>query len=174
MKAFRFPLERVLDWRRSEMGVEENKLRQLHAAVRALDQERAELEQTRARTEQTLISSSAVNADELHALENWRIAVRLRCEAIARRRKEREGEIAAQQQKLLEARRRYRLLDKLKERRLQEWRYELAREESLLWGGLQPGQSRKPVQHSKAVQTGEAVPNVPNSEAVQQTEGVRH
>ena len=132
MKAFRFPLSRVLDWRRSEMELEENKLKQMHASLGELDRARAELESARSAAEQALVAQAVVEAQELHALDGWRWAVKVRCEEIARRRREQEAEIAAQQQKLMEARRRYRLLDKLRERRHAEWRYELEREEAEL------------------------------------------
>ena len=138
MKAFRFPLARVLEWRRTEMELEENKLKQLHAAVRELDRQRDQWQRSRDQEEQAVVARATVEARDLHALDNWRLAVKLRCAEIARRRRECEAGIAAQQQKLLEARRRYRLLDKLQERRLTEWRYELAREEAAESGARPP------------------------------------
>ena len=44
MNSFRFPLEKVLAWRRSQLEIEESHYRQTLAAVARLDRDRAELE----------------------------------------------------------------------------------------------------------------------------------
>ena len=143
MRAFRFRLDRVLDWRRTQLDLEEGRLKQLHAAVAALDRQRAELESAGAAARRDVSTREAVEGFDLHLLEAFRAAVRSQCERLQQERRKREAEIARQQQKLLEARRRLRLLENLRERRRAEWRYEMDREEesALVWRPAGP-QSR--------------------------------
>jgi len=44
MNSFRFPLKRVLDWRRTQLGIQEARYKQQAAALAALDGLRAEIE----------------------------------------------------------------------------------------------------------------------------------
>ena len=129
MKAFRFRLDRVLDWRRTELDLEESRLKQLHASIAALDRERAALESTRDAAARALLCQVAVDGTELHALSAYRTAVRRQSDRLLQKRRGRQAELDEQQQKLLEARRRLRLLENLKERRRVEWNYELQRQE---------------------------------------------
>jgi len=129
VKAFRFRLDRVLDWRRTQLDLEETRLRQLHAAVAELDRRRSDLAAAGEEARRSLAIRSSADAFELHAFEAFRAAVKLQCRRLAEKRREREAEIANQQQKLLEARRRCRLLENLRDRRLSEWKYETQRQE---------------------------------------------
>jgi len=130
MKGFQFRLERVLDWRRTEMNLEESRLKQLHGAIALLDQERAAAETSRDEAARAVVSRSSVDGTELQLLAAYREAVRLYATRLGQKRREREFELASQQQKLLEARRRLRLLENLKERRRAEWNYEVERRAS--------------------------------------------
>ncbi len=129
MKAFRFRLDRVLDWRHTELDLEESRLKQMHAAVAALDRERAELESNATEARRQVALRESVDARDLHALSAFREAVDLQRQRLAVKRRQREAEIVTQQQKLLEARRRCRLLENLRERRMAEWKYETQRQE---------------------------------------------
>jgi flagellar export protein FliJ len=128
MKAFRFRLEQVLNWRRTELDLEEDRLRKMHRAVEALDRERAELASARDDAGRSLLSRAAVYGADLQLLASYQDAVKRQSARLERSRTERQAEIAAQQEKLMEARRRFRLLEKLRERRLAEWRYESDRQ----------------------------------------------
>ena len=129
MNAFRFPLERVLGWRRSELELEEHKFQQLVAAVAAVDREMADLAATRIQAETTVREWSSLSGSDLAALGSFRLyAVKKNTELAARRvvcaRRVADGRNA-----MLEARRRFRLLERLRERRYEEWR--LARDKEL-------------------------------------------
>jgi flagellar export protein FliJ len=130
MKAFRFRLDRVLDWRRTEMDLQQSRLKQIHATMSRLDQEREAMESAQAEAARALLARPAVDGTDLHALSMYRAAVRLHTARLARKRREHESELAVQQQKLLEARRRLRLLENLKDRRRVEWNYEANRQEA--------------------------------------------
>jgi flagellar biosynthesis chaperone FliJ len=122
MNAFRFRLERVLEWRRTRLELEENKFRRETAALAALDRARAELEAAGVKAEVQLRQSRTITGRELAALGEFRLLVRSREADVARQRAERAKSLAAQRAALLEAQRRCRLLERLKERRLEEWR----------------------------------------------------
>jgi flagellar export protein FliJ len=128
MKNFRFRLDQVLRWRRTELDLEEGRLKQLHAAVAALDLERAALESARDDAGRSLFSQAAIYGADLQLLASYRDAVRRQSARLVQNRTAREAELAAQKEKLLESRRRFRLLEKLKERKLTEWQYETERQ----------------------------------------------
>jgi len=128
MKRFVFGLESVLRWRRSLFEQEQNRLRALVAERDAIGLRLRELEQLRQRAERALLEAPAVTGGELAALESYRR--RLSAER-ARRQEELAGcerRIQAQRERVVEARRRVRLLERLKERRYAEWEAEANRE----------------------------------------------
>ena len=128
MKSFRFRLDRVLDWRRTELEMEEDRLRKMHAALAAIDRERAGLESTRDQACRALLARASVDGAELQLLSGYRTAVKLQCARLEQQRREREQAAAEQQQRLMAARRKLRLLENLKDRRLAEWKYETERQ----------------------------------------------
>jgi hypothetical protein len=122
MTRFHFPLQRVLDWRRTQLEIEEAKFRQATAALAALDHARAELEAGAIRTEFEVRRWEPVAGGDLAALGAYRTRVRQEDARLAAKRSECARTAAAQQTAMLEARRRLRLLERLKERRLAEWK----------------------------------------------------
>jgi len=128
MKAFRFRLDRVLDWRRTEMEMEETRLKQLRTAAAELDREKALVESTRDEAGRAVLARGNVDGSELQLLSSYNTAVKLVCARLDEKRRAAEKAAQAQQQKLLEARRRLRLLENLKDRRLAEWKYETERQ----------------------------------------------
>jgi hypothetical protein len=121
MKAFQFPLERVLDWRRTQLELEEARYKQQADSLTGLDRQRAEVEAAGIRAEIQVREWSPIAAGDLSALGNFRLYVKAQESEIARRRFEAAQKLAEQQKLMLEARRRCRLLERLKERRLAEW-----------------------------------------------------
>ena len=128
MTSFRFPLKKVLDWRRVQLGVEEARYKQQAAELAGLDRERAELEAAGIRTEVQVRAWNPVAGHELGALDAFRAHVKARETEIALRRMESARKLGEQQKVMLEARRRCRLLERLEERRLAEWRAACAHE----------------------------------------------
>jgi hypothetical protein len=124
MKPFRFALERVLGWRQSQLELEETRLRQQAAALAGLDRQRAELEALGVRAEVQVRNWSDVAGRDLAALGGFRLYVKARETELEARRAESRQKLAAQQAAAQEARRRFRLLERLKERRLAEWQRE--------------------------------------------------
>lgn len=147
MTAFRFRLERVLQLRRVQLELEEAKLRQAAAALAAIDREQSALETRAASAEVEVRRWSEVAGRDLAALEDFRAHARSQQQLLAARRAQAVRDLAAQETAMLEARRRCRLLERLKERRWSEWRAASDREleeiaaESWLaqWGRAEPG-----------------------------------
>jgi hypothetical protein len=121
MKSFQFPLQKALDWRRVQLELEESRYKQQVAALAALDRQRAEVEASGIRAEIQVREWNPVAAGDLSALGSFRQYVKHQESEIARRRVEASQKLAGQQKLMLEARRRCRLLERLKERRLAEW-----------------------------------------------------
>ena len=144
MTNFRFPLKRVLDWRRAQLELEEARYKQQAAALAALDRARAEIEASGIRAEIQVRQWDNLAGRDLSALGAFRLRVKAREAEIARRRLDCARKLEEQQRIMLEARRRCRLLERLEERKAAEWRAARDREleetasESYLakWGRL--------------------------------------
>ena len=128
MKSFDFPLEKVRQYREKQAQIEESKLERVYAGRRAVEARREALNRHRAETEKSLFATRSVNAAELAALDRWGRYVDEQNQLFARQLAQCDAEIAAQRARVVEARRQFQLLDKLKERRLAVWRTEYDRE----------------------------------------------
>jgi hypothetical protein len=122
MRAFQFPLRQALEWRRTQMGLEENKMRQLAGSLEQMALDAVKLDMVKARAEIAVCQAAVVEAGDLWALAAYRQRLIAEMQALARRRAECEKQLAAQRQKVLEAQRQCRLLEKLEQRRHAEWR----------------------------------------------------
>jgi len=145
MNAFRFPLDKVLDWRRQQLKLEEAQFRRHLRALAEIDRRRAEIEAAGAAAEEKVRGWDPLFGRELHALGVFRLHTKQQELDLARPRAECQQAIAGQQKKMLEARRRVRLLERMKERRLAEWHAAADREleqlasESYLAGWVRRG-----------------------------------
>jgi hypothetical protein len=122
MTTFKFPLQRALDWRGTQLELAEARVEQQLAALAALDQARAELEAMGKRTELEVRQFSPLGGGDLSALGTFRLTIKVRGRELVAKRAECLKELAVRQAALVECRRRCRLLERLKERRLTEWR----------------------------------------------------
>ena len=111
-----------MKWRRTQLEIEEAKYQQRLAAVAALDRARAEMEASGIQAEVQVRAWRPLAGNDLVALSRFRQSVRAREKQIAVRRAESSQAADAQLRAMLEAQRRCRLLERLKERRLAEWR----------------------------------------------------
>ena len=128
MTAFRFPLQKALEWRGTQLELEEARFRQATEAVANLDRARAALQSAGAQAELELRAQRSVTAPELEALGEFRLHVRRREHEIAARKAEAMRRLAEREAAMLDARRRCRLLERLRERRLAEWTRQRDRE----------------------------------------------
>lgn len=122
MSAFRFRLERVLEWRRAQLAMEEARYRERLGALAALDGESAALEASGVEAEVRVRGWHPRSGGDLAALAAFRHGLRVRRQQIAGQRAKCAAALEAQSKAMLEAQRRCRLLERLRERREAEWR----------------------------------------------------
>ena len=128
MAPFCFQLERVLEWYRTQASLEEERLRLCaDAAAHAV----AEMERHRRDSlarQMEVLRSPKIQASELAALGAFRRRAK-QVDRDLREKCQRTGQALEQQRGVaLLAQRRLRLIEKLRDRRLAEYRYEAARE----------------------------------------------
>jgi len=121
MNAFRFPLQKALDLRRMQLDQEQAKFKQEAETVAALDRQRAESEASGIRAEIDVRQWGLVDGSDLRALDRFRLRVKADGGRIAQQRVAAARALEAQQEAMLQARRRAKLLERLRERRLAEW-----------------------------------------------------
>ncbi len=136
MKTFRFRLQRVLNWRRQQLELVEATIERIHAELRNLDASRRRLQKSLWESELQIREPRVLEGSELGALARYQRFVKARQATLLEERKQCEVRLAEQRQKLEEARRRVRLLEKLQQRRLAEWKAEAAKEMEGLAGEL--------------------------------------
>ena len=128
MRAFEFPLRQVLEWRRTQLETEENKLRQMAARVEECALALVKLDQERVRAEQAVREPAAIDAADLWAWSQYRKRLLAQQKALGVRKQECEQQVALQRERTREAQRQCRLLENLEERRRTAWRVEADRE----------------------------------------------
>ena len=136
MQRFRFPLEKVREWRGTQVELEEARLEKLLGERQQLEATLAQLDAGRVLEERAVLRMTRVSAEQLAALDYYRIYVEERKRQTQAQIAECGGRIARQRTRLMEARRNFQLLDRLKERRLAEWRLDFSREQEALAGEL--------------------------------------
>ena len=121
MSGFRFSLEKALDLRRLQLELEESKFQQQAAALLELDRIRDHMRASRANAEAQVRAGGSALGLDLAALGAFRLHVQAKEKGLAQRRVEGEKKLEERRNAMLEARRRCRLLERLKERRKGEW-----------------------------------------------------
>jgi flagellar FliJ protein len=123
MKTFRFPLQRVLEWRALQLRVEEEKLAGLQQQLVSLLQLREKLALERNRSESHLFASGAAAGSELQSWALYQARLAKQQEILKAQLLQCEKLVLDQRQRLLKARTDHRVLEKLKERRWRQWVY---------------------------------------------------
>jgi flagellar export protein FliJ len=128
MSGFHFSLEKALDLRRLQLELEESRFQQQAAALRELDRMREVMRASRANAEAQVRAGGWAQGLDLAALGAFRLHVQAKEKELAQRRVEGEKKLEERRNAMLEARRRCRLLERLKERRKAEWETAFNRE----------------------------------------------
>jgi flagellar export protein FliJ len=128
MKKFQFPLDRVLDWRRTQARMEQIKLQRMLAELRQLELQAASVLGEREAAQRAVVQSSSSLGSELQAFSSYRTASAKRSAALERDRSASLERISAQREVLSRKERDVRLLEKLREDRLRQWVQEQDRE----------------------------------------------
>jgi hypothetical protein len=122
MKRFQFPLETIRRWRLERVGIEELKLRQILAEKHKLAAIKAQIQSEIAQTLQQVLGQSSMRPLELESLDSFRLYVRGRVRDLDRQERQCEAKIVEQRNHVLEARRQFELVERLREKALTEWR----------------------------------------------------
>jgi flagellar export protein FliJ len=132
MKRFEFRLARVRDFRRQQLEMEEAKLELLRAERRQLEAESLRLRNEASGTRNSLMVTGSVEAQELVAADHYLHYLATAEKQQAAKMANSQERTAKQQQAVVEARRRVRLLEKLEEKQLRLWKADVDREQENL------------------------------------------
>ena len=120
MRRFQFRLQRILQWQQRACRLEEDKLRAALAEVAETEERLARLAAERVAIEQEFSSQVALAPPDLQALAAFRHKAVLGRHALEQELQKRQALLDAQRQKLLAERRRLEVIEKLRERALEE------------------------------------------------------
>lgn len=129
MKKFRFPLDRLRNWRQSCFEAEQARLQALVAEQRRVQAQRDALILEMDASVNRLAECGSACAEELIALNSFCLYAQHEARRLDQSQKHLGRDIEKQREKLLAARRDVEVLDQLRERRLQQWRAEAGREQ---------------------------------------------
>ena len=121
MKRFEFPLETVRRWRLERVGIEELKLRQILAEKHKLAAMKAQIQNEMTQTVQQVLGQSSMQPLELQSLDSYRLYIRGRVRDLENREHQCEAKIVEQRNQVLEARRQFELLERLRQKAMTEW-----------------------------------------------------
>lgn len=124
MAKFQFSLEKVLRWRSVELTGEEAKLKALVQEQLHLQKLLAEVSAERSKLISSLGTMPDLRGDDLRTLTACGLRLRRNAETLAQHLLRCGRDLSKQRKKYSEAKRRVRLLEELRDRRLQEWKYE--------------------------------------------------
>ena len=128
MRSFQFRLERVLDWYGNQFQIEQTRLATAMAALHAVQQNFARFHAECLSVERDIIGRREIAARDFPALGLYRLRARKLEQELSRELQRREKDVHDQMQKVQEAQRRVRLLEKLRDRRRAEHRYQEEKE----------------------------------------------
>jgi flagellar export protein FliJ len=128
VKKFVFPLARVMEWRETQVRIEETALEILQAELRGLQTRLAETRAAREHAAKAPPVGGFVTGEELSALDRFRKAAAVECVKLAEAAAESRRRIAGQGQVVIRKRRDLRLLENLRQRKLDAWKADLERE----------------------------------------------
>jgi flagellar FliJ protein len=123
MKTFRFPLQRVLEWRALQLRVEEEKLATLQQQLTSMLELREKLAAARTRSESHVFVSGTAAGSDLQSWALYQARLVKQQELLKTQIVQCEKLTLEQRQRLLKARTDHRVLERLKERRWRQWVY---------------------------------------------------
>ena len=124
MAQFRFALDKILRWRGIELANEEAKLQRLIQERNRIDAMLNRIADERSGLTGAISVLPTLQGADFRAMAAYSLRLRQNVEKLKEGRTRIEHSLAAQQRKYADAKRRVRLLEQLKERRIERWRYE--------------------------------------------------
>jgi flagellar protein FliJ len=123
MKRFQFSLERVLEWRSLQMRSAEEQLTRLQEQHAALVHRENALLAAELKAGMGLLKLPAIDGTDLHSLAAFQSRIRAARAELQKALTKCQAAIVQQRTRVLIARRDFRVLEKLKEKRRQSWVY---------------------------------------------------
>jgi flagellar export protein FliJ len=128
VKSFKFPLQRVFDWRGLQMRTEEEKLGALHHRLTTLVHRENALLAAELKSSLGLLKLPSISGADLQSLAAFQLRMKSERAALKAGRALCEKQVAEQRSRLLKARLDFRVLEKLRAKRWKEWLYLADRE----------------------------------------------
>jgi flagellar export protein FliJ len=132
MKRFEFTLLRVRDFRRQQLEVEEARLQALAVERTALDAMAERLRNETSQIRQSLMVTESAEAQELVAADRYLRGLQQTAKRHADKMADCQARIQKQRERMVEARRRVRLMEKLEAKQLGAWKAAADREQENL------------------------------------------
>lgn len=129
MKRFSFSLDRVLTWRRLQRDQERAKLDKLLSQRAALETRAAAIRRERLALERNLSVALHFDSSSVSTMPQWQRRVSASLQATVNESRQLEPRIEQQLAQFRLREREVRLLERLREKRLQAWQAEVSREE---------------------------------------------
>jgi flagellar export protein FliJ len=128
MQRFQFRLDRVLDWRRKQCGMEESRMAACLALVQDTDRKIEALRAERAAIDREVLTRPAIPAADFLNLGRYRARAGKEELELGEERRQRLQSAAEQRVRVQQAQQRVRLLEKMRDRRLTEYSIAAGRE----------------------------------------------
>ncbi len=123
MKAFTFPLQRVLDWRALQVRTEEEKLSTIQNKLAEVIRRENALIVAELNAGAKLLGQASTEGSEFRALAAFQLRLRHEKLSLLASRKKYEELLAEQRKRVLQARKECKTVENLKHRRKAAWNY---------------------------------------------------
>lgn len=161
MKSFRFNLQRVLDWQLEQCELIENRVKSLCRELGRIQAQIAGAQADLVAAEEMVLSARRLDGASLNSLAAYRIRLRKRTDSLHAERQGCEIRLAQQRAQWIEARKRYRIMERLRHRKLTEYASELDRELDLLAAEAYAARWNADRRHDDSVSARRSLANAP-------------
>lgn len=121
MKRFAFRLEQVRRWRQDQAELEEMRLEQLQTQLRGIEAQQREIAAAAEGSRRAVLAQSTVTAEELRSLESLHEYAKQEMRRLKGEEQEVKARMEEQRHRVMEAHRRFQLLDSLRDKALVAW-----------------------------------------------------
>jgi uncharacterized protein with NAD-binding domain and iron-sulfur cluster len=121
MRAFRFRLQRIMEFRHTRLAEEERKLKLLQMELNAVAGQIEDVRRARHQSARALTSREALRGEDLRALAGFQARLRRNETMLQQRHAVCVRKLRQQEEAFQVSRRDYRLLEELRKRRFAEW-----------------------------------------------------
>lgn len=132
MKKFEFPLARVASWYQQELSLEQLALQNLQTQLLELDQQVQAIHLRKAAEQERMLGAATLNGYELQSLAGYTTHLLAEIDRLRPLRARLTKRIEEQKARVVVRHRKVRLMENLEQKRREEWRQALGKEEDAL------------------------------------------